>query len=939
MNNENNHTYQNIFESFDSTEYGIDVNEANFRKVKYGPNQIQEKKKTPLWLSFLSEFRDPMMLLLIFATVFSFFYGDTTDGWLILIVVMLNGSISFFQKHKAEKAVEALKKLVSPQARVYRNHQQILISSTDLVPGDVMILSEGDTVPADAIVFQANELEASEAILTGESASISKSAFNTAVKGNQTTINNIVFTGTTIARGNAKALIIKTGMETEFGKIAALTSETKQDTTPLQKEIYQIGLFAAKVTIIISVLIFAIEYIFHHLDFGENLLFTASIAVAAVPEGLPAVITIALALGVQHLSRKKAIIRQLTSVETLGSTTVICTDKTGTLTRNEMTVTEALVDDFFLKFEGIGYEPAGHFHVNHHEHTQKLSQTDLTDQFTRSNPSLASSLKWLGICAKLCNNANLVNRNSTYSIIGDPTEGGLLVMAKKIECSAEDKFLENLREVHELPFDSERKVMSKIFFDEKTGKYYIFSKGAPENLIPLCDQRLHQGKEVILTKSIKEDLLEITNQFSENALRNIALAYREIPGKHLEEYLALPAFADRVNHIEKKLTFIGIAGLTDPPRAEIEEAVKLTKLAGLRSYIITGDHGATTAAIAKQTGLISEKKPYEILTGSDLDKMSEQELEGKLNNKHLDIIFARTKPEHKLRIVSTLKALGEVVAVTGDGVNDAPAMKRADIGVAMGITGSDVSKEAASMVLMDDSYSTIITAIKEGRIIFANLKKFIYYIFSSNIGEVMCIFLALIIGLDPPLTAVLILTINFVTDLFPALALSAEPAEKNIMSQPPRPPSEKIMNGGFIKQIIFTGFTLGTLITGLYFYKLLTNGWSYGQPISAELFSACSSVTFLAMVLLQVTNSFNSKSIKASIFQINPLNNLKLIWANLSSILIAVAIVEIPLLQSYFGTTSLNLIDWLMVIGSCLLLTLFLELSKLFSRSKKPLHA
>lgn len=935
MKESQNYSYQNIFDTFDSTEFGLDINEATFRKVKYGPNQITPSAKKSLLISFLEEYKDPMMLLLILATGLSLFSGDTTDAVLIFIVLMLNGTISFFQKHKAEKAIEALKKMVTPQARVFRNHQQILADTKDIVPGDVIILNEGDSVPADSIVFQANELETSEAILTGESFPIKKQAFDTTIKGNSTTVDNIIFTGTTIARGNAKALVIRTGMETEFGKIASLTQDTKPDATPLQKEIHSIGIFAAKVTLVISVLIFAIEYIFRHLNLVENLIFTASVAVAAVPEGLPAVITIAMALGVQHLSKKKAIIRQLTSVETLGSTSVICTDKTGTLTKNEMSVTEGLVDDFFIKFDNHGYQPVGNFTITHGETEHTLNQSHLTDQFSRQHASLATGLKWLSICSMLCNNSSLIYRNSNYSVLGDPTEGGLLVMAKKIQSSQEDKFLENLKEVHELPFDSERKVMSKIFLDQKAGKYYIFSKGAPESLIPLCDQRLHQGKEVIFTKGLKEEMLSIANQFSENALRNIALAYREIPGKHLEEYLHLESFQEKVNQIEKKLTYIGLVGITDPPRQEIAEAVKMTRQAGIRTYIITGDHGATAAAIAKQTGLISDQKPYEIITGVELDQTSDQELKDKLSNHQLEIIFARTRPEHKLRVVSLLKDLGEIVAVTGDGVNDAPALKRADIGVAMGITGSDVSKEAASMVLMDDSYSTIITAIKEGRIIFSNLKKFIYYIFSSNIGEVFVIFVSLVAGLIPPLSAVLILTINFVTDLFPALALGIEPAEKNIMHQKPRSHEEKIMNKDMIKKILTTGFLMGFIIMGLYLYKLIVGGWSYGQEPQALLFAQASSLTFIAMVLLQVTNSFNSKSTSQSIFRINPFNNPSLLWANLFSVAMAVLIVEIPFLQQYFGTTGLDLIDWGLIVLSCVLLTIFLEISKKFTKSTK----
>jgi magnesium-transporting ATPase (P-type) len=390
----------------------------------------------------------------------------------------------------------------------------------------------------------------------------------------------------------------------------------------------------------------------------------------------------------------------------------------------------------------------------------------------------------------------------------------------------------------------------------------------------------------------------------------------------------------KVNAIEKKLTFIGIAGLSDPPRPEIKEAVHLTQVAGIRSYIITGDNGFTTAAIAKQVGLINDKKPYEIINGNDLENISDQELKSKFSNHNLDIIFARSKPEHKLRLVSLLKEINEVVAVTGDGVNDAPALKRADIGVAMGITGSDVSKEAANMVLMDDSFSTIVTAIEEGRVIFANLKKFIFYIFSSNIGEVFTIFLALIIGLEAPLSAILILTINFATDLFPALALGVEPAEKNIMKLPPRQADQKLMTTKFLHRILFTGCVIGLLVLLLYISRLILGGWTYGQAIDKNLYLQASSLAFIAMVMFQVTNSFNAKTENDSIFKANFFNNPKLIWANLSSVIIAVIIVELPFLQTFFRTSSLSLIDWGLILAGCILITIILELEKYQNRRK-----
>lgn len=937
MSDKNNYAYHNIFDQFDCSEHGLEKNEAEFRLKKYGPNQIQVNKKKSIILSFLEEFTDPMMLLLLGATAFAYFSGDKTDTIIIFAVLILNSSISFIQKFKAEKAVEALKKMVSPHARVLRNRQQILIPTKEIVPGDIIILNEGDTIPADAIIIQSNELECAEAILSGESTPVRKTAFNTHEKGNISSIENFIFTGTTVSRGNAKAIVVKTGMDTEFGKIANLTQETHKDPTPLEKEIHKLGILAAQITVVIIAIIFIFELLIHQRGIVDNILFATSIAVAAVPEGLPAVITIALAMGVQRLSKEKAIIRQLSSVETLGATTVICTDKTGTLTKNEMVVTEAIVDDFYVKFDGIGYQPHGKYTIM----TPKGDNFEITDntfdrEFIHRNPHITGPLNWMSLCAALCNNSSLNNDNGNYKILGDPTEGGLLSMAYKINASTPIDINGNWQEIHELPFDSTRKMMSKIYLDNSTGKHYIFSKGAPENIIAACDQRIHQGKLNILTKGIKTDLMSINDSFNDKALRTIGCAYREISTHELATINQQTDFLSKVDLAEKKLIFIGIAGLFDPPRNEVKEAVKLTRIAGIRSYIITGDNGFTTAAIAKAIDLISDKKTNLIINGHELDALSDNDLKEKFSNHNLDIIFARSKPEHKLRLVSILKDMGEIVAVTGDGVNDAPALKRADIGVAMGITGSDVSKEAANMVLMDDSFNTIVTAIKEGRVIFANLKKFIFYIFSSNIGEVFAIFFGLISGLEAPLTAILILTINFATDLFPALALGVEPAEKNIMQQPPRSAKEKLMTTKFLKRILITGSIIGLLVLIIYVAKLFLGGWTYGQPIPDLLYQQASSLAFIAMVLFQVTNSFNAKTENNSIINKNIINNHKLIWANISSLLIAILIVELPWLQKFFRTTSLSIIDWVLVLAGCGVITIALEIMK--SKSRKHSH-
>lgn len=942
-NSPKNFQFHDIFETFESSEKGLDLNEVNFRQKKYGPNKLEVHKKKPLIIQIAEEFKDIMVIILILAATFALLTHEVTDAIIIYIVVLINGLIGFVQKNKAEKAIEALQKMVSPMARVLRNQHQINIPTEEVVPGDILILNEGDSIAADAILFEGNELQTSEAVLTGESTPVSKLVFHPYEKGALTSEANLLFTGTSVTHGNGKALVIKTGKDTEFGKIASLTQATKKDLSPLEKEIKQIGLFTAKVTLGITGLILLSQLIFSKNSIVETILFAVSIAVAAVPEGLPATITIALALGVQRLAKKNAIMRQLSSVETLGSTTVICSDKTGTLTKNEMTVKVAYLDDLYLSFEGAGYQPLGKISIinkksEQFDYDSTLSQADNLHHYIQADSSAGHALEMASLVSIFCNNSELVNQHDQLKLLGDPTEGALLTMAEKIGFS-KNQLNQSFQKVFEIPFDSDRKLMTQVIQNLQSGKYYILVKGAPEKILDLCDQRMSRGKASILTKAVRAELIDLNEELASQAYRTIGLAFKELPAKHVQEILASTNHQDKINKLESKLVLIGLTGIIDPPRPEVKSAVLLTHQAGIRTYILTGDHGLTASAIAKQLGLVSDKRDFEVITGDQLAALDDQNLKDKLSNKKLDIIFARINPFDKLRIVSALKDLGEVVAVTGDGVNDAPALKRADIGVAMGITGTDVTKEAANMVLADDSFSSIVSAIKEGRTIYENLKKFIFYIFSSNIGEVFTIFVSIIIGLPAPLTAALILTINLATDLFPALALGVEKSENTIMDQPPRDPQTKIMNKDFIGRFLLIGCSIGIIMVALYAYKLFSSGWSYGQPINELLFRQASSITFAAMVLIQITNAFNAKSSTASIIHSHPFDNPRLIWALLSSMIVGVAVVELPFLQSYFETSSLHLLDWLLVAGSSLLIIVVEEIRKAVVRSKLKVHS
>ena len=912
--------YIEAFERLESSEIGLSEKEVEYRQLKYGLNLLVNKTKKSLFRRILEEFKDLMVIILIIAATIALFANEIADSVIIYIVVLINGLIGFGQKYKAEKAIEALQKMVSPQARVIRHGKQELIDTQGIVPGDILVLSEGDNISADGIIFEYSEFATQEAALTGESTPVSKFNFDTNPNSeNILEKSNAVFMGTAVAHGNAKVIVTKTGMQTEFGKIATLTQETKKDLSPLEKEIKSIGIFSAKVTMLFTILLILVTFFIHKKSLIDTIIFATSVAVAAVPEGLPATITIALALGVQRLSKQKAIVKQLSSVETLGATTVICSDKTGTLTKNEMTVTNVFIDGYFIEMEGVGYAPIGKIKIFEKEKEIQL------------NSFLSKGLELSNLVAILCSNTEISEKDNQYKVLGDPTEGALITMAQKFGANIEN-INEEYTKIHELPFDSDRKRMSIIVQSNKTGKVFILTKGGAENIIKICDQRIHRAKANILTKDSKEELFIISEQFAANALRTLAFAYKEIDSKTIEKIFKNETLDFKQLDLEKNLTFICITGMIDPPRPEVKDAVKLTKQAGIKTYVLTGDHGLTAKAICKQLRLITDDEKNIVITGDELNKLADFELKDILKNKELGITFARISPEHKLRIVSALKENGEVVAVTGDGVNDAPALKRADIGIAMGIAGTDVSKEAANMVLSDDSYSTIVNAIKEGRNIYENLRKFIFYIFSSNIGEVLTIFLAIISGIPMPFTAGLILCVNLVTDLFPALALSTEPADLNIMNQPPRNPNTKIMNKAFIFRLFYIGIFIAITVIGIYITDLMQSGWTYGKTPDDYIYSHITTLAFGSIVFMQLINTLNAKSETESIFKMNLLGNKKLIWAILSSGIICLGIIYIPIFNNFLNTNPLTIFEVIELILSGLIILFVEEIRKFFIR-------
>ncbi len=895
---------------------GLTTLEAQKKLSQFGPNIIEGKKQTPLLLQFLRQFKDFMVIILIVAAVFAYFAGERIDATIIIGIVFINAAIGFFQEFKAEKAIEALKKLLAPKARVVRDGHEKLIEASELVPGDILILNEGDKVSADCHLFEESEIRVDESILTGESVPVAK----------DTEKNNAIFMGTQIASGRGRAVVMKTGMGTEFGKIAALTTSTKKDKSPLQKELAHIGIFVGKVTIGISFILFLIGIFVQGREIIDTLLFAVSVAVAAVPEGLPATITVALAIGVQRLAKKHAIVKQLSSVETLGSTTVICSDKTGTLTKNEMTVQEIILDDYEVSVRGVGYEPQGSFSV--HRHAQQpdyfeYEKNDLAYLVSKKSPFYSHFELFLR-AATLCNNAHLTQIENQWRILGDPTEGALLTVAEKAGIFIENT-LQKHKRIFELPFDSARKRMSVVAQEMDTAEVKAYVKGAPDSLLNLCTHILEDEKIIPFTAEHKENLLKRNELMANRALRTIAVGYKSLSKEIQRKYAK--------EDIERDLIFLGLVGMIDPPRDEVKEAVKLTHKAGIRVFIITGDHGLTAHAIAKELG-IAKSYGVNIVTGEALDKLSPEKLK-KLLAPGQETIFARVSPQHKLRIVETLKEAKEVVAVTGDGVNDAPALKRADIGVAMGITGTDVSKEAANMVLTDDSFGTIVTAVIEGRTIYENMKKFVYFIFSSNTAEVLAVFSTIFIGLPAPLTAVFMLIINTLTDVFPSLALGVEPVHRDILERPPRRPDAKIMEWPFIRRCLASGLWIAFVTTGVFLWNLWTHGWRLGQNIEMDsaLYIQSSTMAFVVLTLLQMIHAFNSRSASVSFFHVNFFANLHLIGAVLFSVVSTIMLVQIPFFQTYLKTSPLNVSQWLWLGAAASSILFFEEIRKWISRT------
>ncbi len=848
-----------IYKILDTSEKGLSSSEAKARLDKYGYNVIQSKKKISPLVLFFQQFNDPVVWVLMAAALISALLGEIVDFWVILAILIANSIIGFVQEYNAEKAIEALKKLASLKAVVIRDGEQQEIDAKELVPGDLVLLSAGEKVPADARLVSLNNLQVQEAALTGESVPVEKEIAYYNKKLEIGDRKNMVFSGTVITGGKASAIVVRTGMDSEIGKIAKLIESTENELTPLQKKLEKLGKFLTILTLGICAVIFLVLYMRqgHVLD---ALITAVSLAVAAIPEGLPAVVTISLALGVQRMIKKNALIRKLPSVETLGSTTVICTDKTGTLTRNEMTVKKIYIDNKVIDVSGSGYEPEGTFS----EHPEDL---DL--------------LLKIGM---LNNSAKLEKAKSGYKIIGDPTEGALIVAGEK-SGFRHTALIEEYPIVDEILFDSSRKRMTTV---HKAGKKRLaYVKGAPDVILGLCSRIIINGKIRKLTKEDKKNILSANEMFAENALRVLGFAYKELAkGEKKQDY-------------EKDLVFVGLQGMIDPPREEAKEAILKCKTAGIKVVMITGDYKGTAVAIAKELGIEGKA-----LSGAELDKIK---LDKEVDNIG---VYARVNPEHKMRIVEALKKKGHIVAMTGDGVNDAPALKAADIGISMGITGTDVAKEASDMILTDDNFASIVNAVEEGRGIFDNIKKFIQYLLSSNLGEILVIFAATLLSLPLPLIPTQILWMNLLTDGLPAVALGLDPGAKDIMKRKPRKTDEGILTRAFGIKVFYTGFLIAFATLSM-FWHTLKRGNYFASP-SEEVILHARTIAFTTLVVLQ----FVRLHIIRSEYKLGFFSNMKLVMAIGLSFVLQLAVIYTRL-GRLFETVTLSSLDWMYLLGMC----------------------
>ncbi len=895
---------KDVLRELKTSKEGLTSHEAILRQKEYGFNDMKKEKKFTTLKILINQLKNVFLLLLIAAGILSLFLGENLEAGAIFGIVLLNIILGFFQEYRAEKEMRSLEKLSNPNARVLRNGTEEIIPARELVPGDMIILEAGDIVPADSRLIEISNLSIDEAALTGESVP-SEKVIKTSEQGlSPADQENMAFMGTSVTYGKGKAVVVSTGLRTEFGKIAESLQETKEVETPMQIKFTQLAKQIGLLAIILIMIVFTSGIINSSLPFGEMIIFALALTVSTVPNSLPLIVTISLSRGANRLVKKNMLVKQLPAAESLGDVTVICSDKTGTITKNQMTVTKIFCSEE-IEVSGIGYNPEGKFMAAGKE-----------INFTKIKDKLELVLR----AGVLCNNAKLIikkenrhkkenkeeleNIKDIFEIIGDPTEGSLIVLGKKAGIDSQE-LQKNFTFLQELPFDSERKQMSVIYENKNEKKKEAYIKGAPDFILEECTHIFDEntGKIRKINSKDKKRILEKNNYFAEQALRVLAIAYKYV--SKLKQY--------NIDNVEKEMVFLGLVGMMDPPREEVKEAIQKCSEAGIKVMIITGDHSITTKAIAKQIGLM--KQDSIVLEGKDIDKMSDGELENVIDK---IAIIARAMPIQKLRIVEILQKKGEIVAMTGDGVNDAPALKKADIGIAMG-SGTQVSKDVANAVLLDDNFATIVNAVEEGRDIRSKMIKSARYLLSCNAGEILSVFIAIMLRLPLPILPLQILLMNLLTDDFPALGLGFEKSEEKVMKEPPHNPREKPLSNKLMISIFIFGIimAIGTLLVFNH-YK--------------EDLSKAQTMAFTTLVMFQMFAVLSSRNLYFSVKYMNPFSNLWLLGSVILSLAIQAFVIYYEPMQKIFGTVGLQLNDWVLIIIVSILGFVLMELSKIFLR-------
>ncbi|MEA4869055.1 MAG: cation-transporting P-type ATPase [Christensenella sp.] len=901
---------------------GLTSGEVEDAGLRYGKNVITEKKGKPVILTFLGNFVSLMAILLWVGGIIAFFANMVELAVAIWLVNVINGVFSFWQEFRAGKATEALRNMLPSYARVIRNGAEERILAENLVPGDVMLLSEGDKISADARLIETSDFQVNQSTLTGESNPVRKTHEAVLREDlSRSEVPNLVFAGTSVASGTAKAVVIATAMQTEFGKIAKLTQALKEEKSPLQKELDRVTKQVSAMAVSAGVLFFLASVFLVHDPVAKSFIFALGMIVAFIPEGLLPTVTLALAMAVQRMVKEHALVKRLSAVETLGCTTVICSDKTGTLTQNEMTVNNLWLPGRELTVTGLGYAPKGD--IYHGE--QRITVADDGD------------LRMLLTAAALCSNARVVPPepgSDRYTVLGDPTEACLGVVAEKAGLNYE-AVSRSMPRVRELPFDSRRKRMTTIHALEQPvqgARRVAYIKGAPKEVLELSSTMSANGEILPLTQAQRDEIMAENDRYARNGLRVIAVACRYLT-KEMNLPASMSAYTPEL--IEQEMTFLGLTVMADPPRPEVADAVKLCHRANIRIIMITGDYGLTAESIAKRIGIVQGEHPR-VISGMELEAISEEDLKLALKD---EVIFARVAPEQKYRVVCALQEMGHVVAVTGDGVNDAPALKKADIGVAMGISGTDVAKEAADMILTDDNFASIVRAIEEGRAVYSNIRKFILYILNSNMPEAVpsAAFLFSRGGIPLPLTVMQILSIDLGTDMMPALGLGTELPEKGIMDQPPRSLKSRLLNGKlFIKAFLWYGMMEGVICMAAYFYANWVHGWP-GVPLAAAglVYRQATTMTLASIVFCQIGAVLNCRTERESVFSVGLFSNKRVLLGIAVELALICALSYVPFLQGIFNTAPLALTDWALLVILPFPILLLEELRKYLTRLAK----